>query len=1030
MKTEDLLAVFAAPGAEHRSCPYWVWNGAVTKRRITEMLEQYAAQGCGGVTVHARVGLITEYLSERWFELWGFALAECKRLGLHCNIFDENGYPPPSAGGHVFARIPYAVQQSAVPSLGRGAPPRGQSERLGVFRLVGGGAEPVEDPAGLEADAEVLTVELRPAPVTPWIGGMAYVDPLRPEVTRAFIDTTHEAYRERFGADFGSTIHFAYNDEVGLRSPHGRHGVPMSAWLLREFRRDHGYDLRPKLADLFVDSLGAPATRFDYYSTVQRLFEQNYFRPLYEWCDEHGLAFTGHLWEHCWPEPFDTPDCMATYRWFQVPGVDVLAQQFAPDEGYREENALTLLTVKEASGAANQLGRVRKSCEAYGGIGYEATLRHYKRRADWFLTHGLNLVVEHLSYQSTAGLRKYDWPQTFSDHSPWWEHYRPLADHTARLCVAGSVGLQICRVLVLHPTTTAWLLATPLDRAALRPLRAGQSRLVQWLCDRQVDFDLGDELLMRDLASAEDGWLRVGEMAYDVVVLPEGMENLCESTVALLEAFLGAGGTVLALADPPTRVNGRENSRPSELAGRHSSRWLRVRSPDEMLAKLDERMPPLIACEGGGRLPPGVAHQARELPDGRTLHLLANTGFEQVNTTVRLRGAGVLALNTLNGEAAAVPATVDGDCVLVPLDLPPGAHAVWLVSSQAEPPSPTPQAATETIEVDRFDSIERTAPNLLQLDFCDLTVGGETHEGIYVLRANELCWRAHGFDQDVWRNIQYRRNFVDMTFGEDTGFDVEFAFEIAPADFQAVRRDGNLRLAFEHPELYRVRVNGQEVPLARGERWFDETIRAASISEHIRPGVNRIRLSAQPFHILCEIDRIYVLGEFGLEPASLGFRVVRPLALALGDWARQGLPFYNGSVRYRGQFGLARRAERLVVEAASVDAAAITASLDGGPTRLLDLCPRGATFAGSFDAGEHELLIEVFTGPRNLLGPHFWQRDSKPIGKRFTGAFAWLGYMPRAPVDGAAYELAPYGLTGPVHVTAMRDPGPPSARNT
>lgn len=71
--------------------------------RITRMLEGFAKRNIGGVFIHPRPGLITEYLSEKWFELWAFALKECKRLGLDCHIYDENSFPSGFAGGHVLS---------------------------------------------------------------------------------------------------------------------------------------------------------------------------------------------------------------------------------------------------------------------------------------------------------------------------------------------------------------------------------------------------------------------------------------------------------------------------------------------------------------------------------------------------------------------------------------------------------------------------------------------------------------------------------------------------------------------------------------------------------------------------------------------------------------------------------------------------------------------------------------------------------------------------------------------------------------
>lgn len=1019
--SRQLLSQFADPDRTYRTSPYWVWNGRLSKARITEMLEQFSRNGCGGVTVHARIGLITEYLSDEWFEMWGHALSECKRLGLQCNIFDENNYPPPSAGGHVFARIPDAVQRQAVASTGHGPPGRTRDRRLGVFLLTPEGPRRVDDPSGLNEDAEVLVVDELPARVTAWIGGMAYVDPLRPEVAREFIATTHEGYRTRFGKDFGSTIRFCYNDEVGLRSVPGRPGLPMSSFLATEFEREHGYDVREQIADLFVDGPGCGATRFDYYATVQRLFEANYWKPLYEWCSEHNLEFTGHLWEHCWPEPFDTPDSMACYRWLHIPGVDVLAQQFDPQNPRDLSSALTLLTIKEAAGAARQLGRDRLSCEAYGGIGYEASLRQLKRRADWFCTHGVNLVVEHLGYQSTAGVRKYDWPQTFSDHSPWWSQYRELADHTARLCLLGSAGTRIARTLVLHPTTTGWVIASLRDQEALQELRDSQAWLVQWLCDRQVDFDLGDELLMRDLACAKDGRMAVGQAVYDVVVVPEAMGNLCESTVDLLESYLQGGGRVLSLGEAPVYVNGREDTRPGGLA--EQAGWRRFDDMQALGDALDEILPPLVADAYSGHLPPGIAHQARALAGGTVLHLLANTGTGAVSARVRLQGRTLRALDALTGCLEDVPVTGDGDRVLVDLKLPAGAHRAWLVDREAKGERVVHSECKpqETLEILEFESIRRCAPNVLQLDYCDLTVARKTRPGIYVLKANDLCWQAHGFDGDAWSNIQYRRNFLDMEFGPDTGFDVEFTFRIDPDDFSALREAGDLRFACERPGLYGITLNGELLPFEGAERWFDESIKAARIRDLVVPGENRVRLSARPFHVLCEVDRVYVIGEFDLIPCQTGFRIAGAGSLAAGDWTRQGMPFYNGSVRYEASFHLSEPAAALTVQAEGAEAAAVAAGIDGGDAHLLGLAPRPRRFDGPFEAGQHVVTLELFTGPRNLLGPHFWRTD-RPVGSRFTGRFAWWD-APDRPPAGEKYELVPYGLSGPVTIVALSDDG-------
>jgi len=56
--------------------------------------------------------------------------------------------------------------------------------------------------------------------------------------------------------------------------------------------------------------------------------------------------------------------------------------------------------------------------------------------------------------------------------------------------------------------------------------KTDQGALVQLLADHQVDFDLGDEYLLDWLGSVEGDRLRVGQIAYDVVVWPRHMDNV------------------------------------------------------------------------------------------------------------------------------------------------------------------------------------------------------------------------------------------------------------------------------------------------------------------------------------------------------------------------------------------------------------------------------------------------------------------------------------------------------------------------
>jgi len=102
----QLAELFKDPPAEYRTVPFWVWNDVVTKEKIDFQLEEFRDKGFGGVFIHPRYGMITEYLSGDWFDLIKYSVEKGKELGLYIWIYDENSYPSGFAGGHVPAEMP------------------------------------------------------------------------------------------------------------------------------------------------------------------------------------------------------------------------------------------------------------------------------------------------------------------------------------------------------------------------------------------------------------------------------------------------------------------------------------------------------------------------------------------------------------------------------------------------------------------------------------------------------------------------------------------------------------------------------------------------------------------------------------------------------------------------------------------------------------------------------------------------------------------------------------------------------------
>ena len=90
-REEDLLS--------YASIPFWSWNYRLEPEKLKEQIGWMKRQGLGGFIIHARKGLLTEYMGEEWLSCVGVCIEEAERLGMEVWLYDENGWPSGFAGG-------------------------------------------------------------------------------------------------------------------------------------------------------------------------------------------------------------------------------------------------------------------------------------------------------------------------------------------------------------------------------------------------------------------------------------------------------------------------------------------------------------------------------------------------------------------------------------------------------------------------------------------------------------------------------------------------------------------------------------------------------------------------------------------------------------------------------------------------------------------------------------------------------------------------------------------------------------------
>ena len=959
---------FLNPPAEYREVPLWSWNDDLDPDELRRQIALMDEGGWGGFYMHTRVGLRTQYLGKSWFECIRASIDEARKRGMGAWIYDEDRWPSGFAGGLTVAAHPeYRLQFLICKVDDR---PTFVAERIATFaaREIEGQLteiRPVAEPPFEEACDRVIQFWPQTMALgAPWFNDYAYLSLLNPDAVRAFIDSTHEVYAREVGDEFGRTVPGIFTDEpsisyIGYGVPR-QPAVPWDAGLPAYFQARNGYDLLPRLPELFFDIGEYHAVRYDFWRTVTERFVESFSRQIYAWCEAHGLAATGHymaedtlLSQISW-----IGAAMPHYPYQHIPGIDKLGRSI-------NEEAGTLLTVKQMDSVVCQLAKPRAFCESYGCGGQDFAHTGRKWIGDWLYVLGVNLNDPHIPLYSMRGERKRDYPQDVFYQQPWWPENRMIADYFARLSYILSQGQRVVDILVIHPMGSAWAVYRPGANRAVNELDQQLERLIMTLMQAQRDFHFGDELLLAPgapcegrIAIEEDGpRIRVGQMAYQVVIVPPGL-TLAESTARLLRQFAEAGGQVLAVEPRPTLVNARPSPGPV-LPG-----TTRAVAIEALAETLDEILPFDLRI---ANRPAIWAHHRRE--GGVECYFLANTDLDNGGpATVQLRGAGYLEIwNPENGEVRPLPSRQQDGITEVVLDFPPVGSQLLMLYPDRQPASIQP-VFTRAAHVETLAGcwdLELEGPNALTLDTARVKIDARAwSEPLHILDAHAIIAAA----------------------GTGTPFSLRFEVDAA------VRPDGPTYLVVESPQRFEIRINGQEIANQDCGWWTDISFRKVDISGALAAGANEIILSGV-FARDSEIESIYLIGSFGVTAQRIGeenrhkgqvfdryaarFRIatlsptVQATRTSLNlNLTAQGLPFFAGRARLGQTVRLPAPRGPVMLELHNLRAALAHIWVNGQHTGALAWLPHQIDISAAIQPGDNRIEIVLVGTLRNLLGPH------------------------------------------------------------
>ncbi|MCX7681520.1 MAG: glycosyl hydrolase [Anaerolineae bacterium] len=953
---------FCHPPKAYREVPFWSWNDVLDPQELTRQVALMDEAGWGGFFMHARVGLRTAYLGEQWMRCIRACVEVARERGMGAWLYDEDKWPSGFAGGLSVATNPAYRGRCLVCKVDNR--PALIAERIATFaaREVDGeltDIRPTETPSLTDESDRVLQFYPLTFPLgVAWFNDYTYLDVLNAEAVRAFLESTHAVYAQAIGDEFGRAVPGIFTDEPQFRPHTDQMAIPWTDRFADIFQARRGYDLLPHLPALFFDVGDFHRVRYDYWRTITELFVESYSRQIFDWCEAHGLAYTGHYnaEDSLRSQIENVGAAMPHYLYMHIPGIDKLGREINARAG-------TVLTVKQLDSVVCQFGKPRALCENYGCGGQDFAHAGRKWIGDWSYVLGVNLNNPHLSLYSMRGERKRDYPQNLFYQQPWWPENRLIADHFARLSYVLSQGTRVVDILVIHPVASAWTLYCPRAPHAVDVLDRALDRLLMTLLQHQRDFHLGDEMLMETEAGCkmDDAGrprLQVGKMEYRLVIVPPGV-TLAARTVHLLHEFAAAGGPVLALEPLPYLIEGR----PADSAVLPET--ARVVTLDTLPDVLDELLPFDVRVPGSTSI---WAHH-RQVGEA-DVYFLANTDLEWGGiATVQLRGTGyVEEWDTATGGVHPLPCCQREGITEVTLDFPPlGSHLLVLQRNRAPVTTVSPPARViADIPLDDTWELIPGSPNALTLDTVQVRLGeDEWSVPMHILDAHAMVARA----------------------GVGVPFALRFVFDVA------VRPGGPIHLVMESPERFAISVNGKSIPGTDAGWWTDISFRKIEIGTAIQGGRNEVVLRGT-FVRDTELESVYLIGDFGVQGRRIKeenrfngqafdryapeFQLVELPAclrasggtggLAL-DLTARGFPFFAGRVTLRQRVKLPPLKGRTVLEIDRLRAAVANVRADGRHMGTIAWPPYRVEL-GSLSPGEHVIEIELVSTLRNLLGPH------------------------------------------------------------
>jgi hypothetical protein len=897
--------------------PTWFLGDASTTAEKIAYLRACRAGGIAGLVMACSPGNRIPYLSADWFRMIQELVEEGERLDLQLWLYDEDPVPSGGASGLVMLENP-ALYATAMCCHEKPATVHaGELWFIGEKRILWAGLVPTTPGGAVQdlteqvgtvsqdwfmlkwdsrhyyADMPIFThtrgdavwqrFALRTPPIPAGYRLLAITaegnrhyrwpgvpDLLNPESFGHFRRLVLERYAAVVGRHFGKTVPGVFTDEA---KP-GEAWTPFTPDLFGSFQATFGYDLRPRLYQLFGEpaDVAAMQTRIDYQRWVAERFVERFLTPYREWCEARNLLLIGHL------SPEDDPfweaacglDMLATMKSISLPGTDLII----PHTGLH-------LGSLRAGSVRSQTGRPYAISESLALSGWDVTTDRCRQILAAQMTLGIDRFSVHAFFSSSEGIQNYQVPPEFGPGSSIFPGVCVLNDWLASMETRTDGAQDVVDVAIVD-SIDAYRTAAASESARNTLLKARRQAL--WATLRScLRAHVGIHMVgADDLAGAriEAGRITVGRCSYRAVLVPP-LDILPAATLATLAAAVAVGVPVHWFGALPTWVLDADTRlqpapRPAAVCNRAaapSTAWCRT------------RLPRLVRLAGTGREDCQVRRFVAR--DGAEYLFAVNLGDCERRLRLPAEGGSVWTPERIDGTAAAD--AVGGTTWQVP-----GRGCGLFLRAPGVDPNQAHRPARAR-EAGHRRRLRRLQPNLLRLNQPTVSRPGATPRR---LDFPEPYWKL--FKDYTLRAERNAYSYAGETLPvESTVPQSELSYTYT---FAVVGRIGTPRLVLD-PRCargrFRLSLNGST--LGPWRRWPLGGITPARIR---LPGL------AQGTHVLEVrfevvnameglLSQLYIEGAFDVDLGAT-IPTLRPVSGRASEagWQADGLPHYMGACTY------------------------------------------------------------------------------------------------------------------------------------